>query len=847
MKKQIRKLAVTLAFTLAVSSVPYTAQAAAAPDFKARRTSVYENGVADGVYTYTIKNVKKGYKVKWGITGGGKAYVKLGKKETKAAKTTVSNTITINTNDKTAAKNKKFNVIAKVYDSKGKLVKSLKDKPAIKVQATDAQIKTTKFTDSLTALSVGTTYEFETELTPSNSTSITYWSVTNEAGTDVSSEMTEDGKWTPTKMGKYTIKATVRNSKSSKALVTKTLSVTVGVAVTAIKQTGANQFRATFNSDVSKVVKADDFNIAATNGTSTIAAKEVEFSSTGKVVTVTNFSNFKDGTSYTITYGNTSKAFVASVGEVESAKILTETVQAGKASRIEYALYDENGIDVKAAAGGNVEFTGDIINGYFTENKDELFMTTAGKTAEITLTYTEEGKAVIKAVQTIRCVEAVATEAKNTNFTITSNAGDPDYDAKDYKAVTTVAVGDESAYAHFRAVDDNKNVIPYDSVTFASSNDSILIVDPDGRLTPIKTGNVKVVVTAKEGEKEATYTFSVNVIAKRVPKSLILSKNSVIMSNYYDEDYKEYIDVTVKDQHGVTIPLNNESCFIKENSNRLVTAAYDEETNRIVIDTRGVPAGTYSYKIEMTIDGTTVSTSLTVIVKEVPSNGATGYTPVVDQPKFDMVIDKNTTGDKTVNVRMKKLIGGVFAGYVPCNSATITKGGLYYSADLTEAGTKTKQTVGFDNGNTLILTPVKIITSDKNVGESRKAETGTYVIQFTYYDSSGNIRTATTSLTLTDEQSVPGYSVRSTTSSRTVSNALALVNDCVSVTEGTIESCTVTGTSLIGDAVSIKPGQKIHVPTITIRSVVEIGGTSGSRKVYVYHTINFDKTLTNRG
>lgn len=847
MKRQVRKLAVTLAFTLAVGSVPYTAKAAAAPDFKTYRTSVYENGVADGVYTYTIKNVKKGYKVKWGITGGGKAYVKVNKSTTKAAKTTVSNKITIDTKEKAAAKNKKFNIIAKVYDSKGKLVKTLKDKPAIKVQATDAAINTTKIKDSLTALAVGSTYDFDTTLTPANSTSITYWTVTNEAGEDVSSEITDDGKWTPTKMGKYTIKATVRNSKSSKARATKTLSVTVGVAMSALKQVGANQFRATFNSDVSKIVKADDFTIAATNGTSTIAAKEVEFSSTGKVVTVTNYSNFKDGTSYTITYGNTSKAFVASVGPVESAKILTETVQAGKAAKLSYALYDENGIDVKAAASGKVEFTGDIINGYFTENKDELFMTTAGKTAEITLTYTEDGKDTIKAVQTIRCVEAAATEAKNTDFTITTSSGDPDYSAKDYKAVTTIAVGDETSYAHFRALDEDKNVITYDSVKYTSSNDGILIVDEDGRLTPIKTGNVKIVVTAKEGDKEITYTYSVTVIAERVASTVALSKNSVVMSNYYDPDYKEYIDVTVKDQHGVTIPLTNESCVIKESSNRLVLAAYDEETNRIVVETRGISAGTYNYVVEMTINGKTVSNRFTVIVKDVPGNGSVGYSPVVDQPKFDMVIDKDTIGDKTVNVRMQKFVGGVFAGYVACNSATITKGGLYYSPDLTEAGTKTKQTIGFNNGTTLTLTPVKIITSDKNVGESKKAETGTYVIQFSYYDTSGNTRTASTSLTLTDEQMVPGYSLRSTTSSTTVSNVLALVNDCVKVTDGIIESCTVTGTTLVGDAVSVKAGQKIHISTITIRSVVEIGGTSGSKKVYVYHTVKFDKTLTNKG
>ncbi len=844
MKKYFRKLAVAIAMTLTITTVPYTAKAAAAPDFKTYYTNLYENGAGKGVYTYSVLNVKKGYKVKWSISGTGKAYGTLKYASTTAKATTSSNKITIATKKATAAKNKKITLTAKVFDTKNKLVKTIKDDVVIKIQATGVNIVTTKVTDDLTALSVGKAYDFDQSLSPSNATSTTYWTVNDEAGADCTSQITTAGIFTPKSAGKYIITATVRNSKSGAVLATKSISVTAGVSVTDVAQTAANKFRVIFNADVSKVISADDFTVNATNGTSSVMPKEVYCSVSGKIVTVTNHTNFKDGVSYTVTYGNTSKAFVASVGVAKTIKILTDSVEANKATEIEYGVYDSNNMDVTSAVSGTFSFEESIItNGYF-DSENKLFMTTAGKTGTIVLTYKDETNNItLRTTKVVACVEPKAVEATSTNFTITNSSSTPGYDVSGYKDNTSVALGD-TAYAHFRALDSNKKEITYSSIKLDSSDSDKLIIDNDGRLTPIKAGTVKVTVTATDSGKDTTYVYTVTILAKRQASYVKLSSTNITMSNAYVTDYEEYIGVEIYDQHNVALDLSKATCTIKESSNKIVLADYDDANKRIVVKAQGMPAGTYNYTAAFVLDGTTVNTGFNVIIKAVPSTGSYGYTAAIDYQTLDVVVDSDTVGDKLVTAKVREMINGIFAGYKSCYGVTVKKDGLYYGNDLTEEGSKTEIAVNVVNGTDINLTALKINTAGTGVGESKKAKTGVYTITMKYTTNTGGQATAGINFTIKDSQSVPGYTIKSLTSSKTVNTALALVNDCISFADGTAYDCTVAGTTQTGDAVSVSSGQKKYIDTVSIKSVVNI---SNSKKVYVYYTLNLGKTLTNKG
>ena len=89
MKRYAKQTALALAMALTVSSVaPATASAATRPSYKKKFNAVKKGKTL----TYTVKNIKKGTKVKWSIIGTGKKYVSFNKSKavykenTKAAK-----------------------------------------------------------------------------------------------------------------------------------------------------------------------------------------------------------------------------------------------------------------------------------------------------------------------------------------------------------------------------------------------------------------------------------------------------------------------------------------------------------------------------------------------------------------------------------------------------------------------------------------------------------------------------------------------------------------------------------------------------------------------------------------
>lgn len=842
MKQTLLKVcAMVTALALTFTAVPQQAtvvKATSAPAYKVTRSSFYENSSAKGVYTYTVKNLKKGYKVKWYVVGAGKKYISFSKTSSTVKTTTASTKITFNSNS-ASVKDKKVLIGAKVYDTKNKLIKTVKDKAVLKVQATDITMDTSKVGEDLDSLPLGSSLDFDAKLEPKNTTSSVYWHIEDKTGNDCSSEINEDGVFTPSKAGTYTIKAIARNSATGTALATDIKTVTVGTSLVAVRQISANQFVATFNSDVKDTVKASDFSILASAGTSSLIPKSIKFSADGKTATVTTSTNFKNATMYTVTYGSFAKTINASVGAVKDVKILTTTVQANKATDLEYALYDENGIDVSKAVNGTVSFDGDITNGYITSD-NKLFMTTEGKEARINITYMTADGSKFVATQVITCIPQVAEEASSYKFTITDSPVEPDFKATDFKAKTQLSI-DDVAYAHFGAFDENGTAIQYDNVSYISSNDDMLIVNSNGQMLPIKEGTVTVIVKVAQGKSELTYPFTVNILGKRALNSISLSAHSVSMSNSYEPDYVRYITVTGKDQYGNDMNLSDATFDLQETSNKSLPVSYDPATQQISVRTgASAVAGSYNYKFTITSGQKTMTTSFIVIVTNTPATGAIGYVPVISSQNFDLKIDSTTKANSNITIRLEKMINGVFVEYADIVSATIQRNGLYYTNDLTLEPQKTE--VVLPAGKEVSLTPFNF-SFNQAVGECKKAPVGSYSVALKYYDNTGTLRTATTSLILKDTQKVPTVTIKKLESEISVSNALALVNECLSVSDGVFESCTVTGTTAVGDAISVAVGEKIHIKTVTVRSTVT---TSENAKVYVYHTINVDKTFTNK-
>lgn len=827
-KKLLAALCVLAMVVTALPAVP--AKAAATPKYKKTYASLYENATDKGKYTYTLKNLKKGQTVKWSVSGAGKSYVKLSKTSTKVTGTTASVKLTVKTNGALNAKNKKVALTATVYSSAGKKQCTVKTSGKIKIKPKKVTLSVPDEAEDV--LRVGESYQFGFSLTPVNSTSTNVWTVTDENGQDASSYMSSAGVFKPMKAGNYTIRLSAMiGTKTIKSASTTVEAVNY---ITAVQQTDANRIELIYSGSVSGLYDEDDYTIRNSNGAN-VVVKGIEISEDGQKVAVTTHSNYVDAASYTVTDGTCTMSFKASVGVPVKLEVLTDTVVVGKETKIAYALYDENGVNVDAAYSGTMEYDAEVTNGYITEDK-KLYMTTVGKTATVKLTYTSKSVSglVLAGMGVITCI--AATTSADTNFTLTNTATTPDYSLSTYKDNRRVALG-STYYAHFRALDTDGSEIRYSSVTYESADPDSLIITKDGKVTPIISGTVKIIVTATYAGEEYTYSYEVTVAQAPALKTLQLSRSSVTMSNVYSLDYRQYIDVTALDQYGDSYALTDEAVSLSNNTTiNSGLATYDASANRIVLNASNAVVGTYNYTMTLTSGGEKATAAFTVVVVPVPTTGDITYALEIDRTTDDLSLNTDVSSSRFVKVRLAQYRGGVFTNYTMFTSATVTKGSEYYGNDLTVGGTTAKQTL---NASNLLSLKTLDITTDA----CRKAETGTYTITLQYYSSvDKGYMTQSTTLTLTDTQDEPEITIERIKSTKTCATALELAQNCLAPENGTITECVVTGETNAGSKVTIKSGDQINIRSVTVVSTYKI---AGGKEITMTYTVSVGKTLTN--
>lgn len=839
MRQNLKKMiAFVCAVAMMITLVPVNAEAATKKvAFSKSYTALYENDTNKGVYTYTVKNLIKGQKVKWSISGTGKRYAKLSKKTTSVSGTTSSNKLTIRTKKKTAAKNKTVIVTAKIYNKNGKLQNTLVTKTA-KIKVFPTKIQIAGDVASQTEFLIGKTYQFQFKITPVNATSTNVWSATDETGAQVS-QMTRSGAFTPVKEGTYTICVQAKNG--SKVVKTAKKTIKVGMTMTDAKQTAVKKIVAEYSSSAKNVVTKDSFQVKNIAGAKN-DVKSIEFSADGKEVTLNLYANLKDENEYIVTDGKMSYNFTAHIGQPVSLKILTTQVTAERETPIVYALYDSYGIDVLDAYPGTVEYDCKITNGYLTD-QNKIFMKTVGDTGIINLTYTnkEDSKLVLKDTATVVCV--VANAAEDTNFTLTTSEKAPDYGVASYKDNHKVASG-SNYYAHFRALDEDKNEIKYDTVSFESSDPDTLLINNESngiaKVTAVKSGSVRIIVTATNGKQEYTYTYEVTVAEPAYLKNVKLDQNTLVLSNRYVTGYKGYINVEATDQYGDDFALNDESVQIT--GTNAYAVKYDEINDRIIVDPSLMAAGTYSYTVTMTVGTHKAMAGFNVVVQTPPENGAVTYKIDMDQPVVDMALkgnEKDIANAKTVNIRLAQYKGGMFYDYVYIQSATIRKGDLYYTTDLTKNGTAAAGSIV--SGTTI---PVTTVSLNKNI--VTKAQTGVYAIELKFYAGSNTTGLSTVNgyLEVTDSQTSPEVAVEHTTASVSCTTALDLAKNCLSVkgASGDIVECAVTGTNTSGSAYKLATKESVNIKSVTVQTTMTL---ADGTKVVSNYEISVGKTLKN--
>lgn len=843
-KRMKKGIALLCALALVLTMLPAPVSAAAKPKFSKTYRSLYENDTQKGVYTYTVTNLTKGQKVKWSVSGTGKSYAKFQKSSTTAVSSSVSNKLTIKTNGKTAAKNKIVNVTAKVYSKSGKLQYTLSAGDAkIKVKATAVSIQSDAL--SLKQLYIGQSYQFKYKLTPANATSTNTWSVTSSTGADVSSCMTQGGVFTPKAEGTYTIKITTKNGSKTGKSASKT--VVVGPTMTGVKQVAANKVAAVFSSSARDLVKQDSFSLSKVSGAQ-VDIREISFSDDGTEVILTTYSNLEDSVKYTLSDDISEYEFTAKIGRPTTLKVLTTKATVGRETAIVYGVYDANGIEVSSVYPGAVSYSSpDIKNGYLIEANEQIFMTQIGDVGSFQITWVcaSDPTLVLNAFAQITC--SAATIADDTNFTLTTTEAVPDYNASAYKDNLKVAAG-SNYFIHFRALDSDKTAYKYDSIKYESSDPDTLLINNRANgiasATAVKSGTVKVIVTATYGKQNYVYTYDVTVAEPSFLNKITLDRNTVLMSNRVEYGYMEYINVTAADQYGETFRLENESAQIVDNSTvKLNLAQYNPDTNRVEINTSGYSAGTYYYTLTITSGGHKATANFSVVIQSPPESGAVSYKINVDSPVTDLALTKDTdlSSLNGLNIRMAEYRGGIFYSYVYIQSATVTKNNRYYKADLTQAPSDKEETIG--SGQVIPLTLYRI---DSGSGVCSKAETGVYTVTVRFYaQNSTSLATASATFTLTDSQSAPEASVRHSTATASCKTALELARNCIALSgssDADITECVVTGSQTPGSSYAIGSGDSVNIKSVTVQVRTTLGN---GKSVVSNYTVNIGKTLKN--
>lgn len=725
-------------FGLLLGSPIISAQAANAPAFSTQRSSLYENGENSGTYTYTIKNVKKGYTVKWSLSGAGASYLTLKKASTPVTSKTVKNQVYVDTFGSNAAKNKKAVLTAKIYNGKGKLIRVISDKVTIKVNSSYLKIKTNKITDSLESLSINKSYDFDCTVSPANATSKLYWKVTSQAGKDCSNQITSDGIWTPTEEGRYSIEAFTKNSAYSRVVSSARIQAFVGSTLSEVRQTASDTVSFFFTGSMKDKVSLSDFSVSfmkmesdtsSTSYGSTVSLKSLSLSEDDTCVAVKAHSNFTNRGIYQVTYkGQVVAAFTASAGQPVSGVILTTTTPINTSREIDFLLYDQNGIDVTSLYKGTVTFDGIVPNGYVT-SAGSLYMTTLGEYASVIMTcLSSEGSFTVNA--NILCT---TENSSGIRAYITSSTDNPIYDGSTSSSNTSFYLGD-TAYFYFELYDEKETIITYSNPYYVSDNTSIFTVDKDGKLTGKKAGTAYLTLYATVDSKQISYKTAVTVLPRRTPSQLLLSETNITMSNAAEDDYQTELTVSLYDQYHNSISLSTASVTIQEQNNKAVLARYDRSTGKIIISAQNASPGTYDYTLNLLLNGVRISAAFQVTVQAVPENGIETYLPQANTIIADTETIRADSEPLTINLRLARYINGIFAGYASMESATVQRNDSWYQSDLTaKASSKAYKIYPVDN-------QIHLTAGYWNTTQNQavKAEEGSYTVTLRYYEIGEN-------------------------------------------------------------------------------------------------------------
>ena len=492
------------------------------------------------------------------------------------------------------------------------------------------------------------------------------------------------------------------------------------VNLTDADQISAKSIYVEFDQDASLLVDKDDITVEAADGTLSIPVLNMTFDEDGMGATLDLSIALQDAKDYVISLNDSEVELTASVGEVATIALKTASAQQNVETPIEFALFDEMGVDVTSTVNVDsyctvtVDSEGDVSSDTSKASKSTITMNEVGEIATVTISYNNGNmEEDITTTGVVTCIEPEAVVGMGIYYDVPTGKEDQYINQSSgcskfyWRLIQTSPVqveeneSDDNVF--FSAVDENLMPIEYDSYTVESSNDDVMNVTSDtdaGKFVKMTvTGNAEgtanVVITATKNGKDTAYTIPVTVTTEGYLKNVKITTSRSTMSNAYDEDYYGEIEVTAYDNNGREITDFNGTYDVANADTKSGEADIIEGLDGTVLDfdttgdggfqvlglnesaiytAYGSKGGTRTVNVEISKDDKVITRPVNIKVTPIANtiwndglemaDANLTYSVEIADSTLDATDDKAAAGQAATVVRLAAKYGSAFVGYV---------------------------------------------------------------------------------------------------------------------------------------------------------------------------------------
>nr|WP_295679341.1 Ig-like domain-containing protein [uncultured Lachnoclostridium sp.] len=679
--------------------------------------------------------------------------------------------------------------------------------------------------------------------------------------------------------GEATITATATQPQGPTKGESASYKVTVVSGLTAATQKDVNSVNLTFGTPVTKdQVNAKTVKLYEVVGTTKVSqlvsAVTIDEKDATKA-TLDSYVNFKKNATYVVEYDGKTLEFVAvdpSVESVKEVKILTTQAVKGKATKVEYQLLTDNGVDLTSVIPSSrvtVEVKGN--DAWYNSTDNTVTFFESGKVATVkvvfhTYNYTDNGvENVIEAESAIVSVD----ETTATLGTISAWTLDADnvFDFKKDTVNHRLTLSEGGLYFIGKYVDSNKKDIITNAAdskfTFESSNTNVFIVNGN-YINPVSEGAATLVI---KYDGKAIDALAISVLPKRVPANVNATINKAVVSKGTADEFK--IDVVVTDNYGepatgnVTIELLSTSVT----GAKINGAGVNSILNTAPLDSKGKAsfafAGTAfdtecNYNLKITAD------KIVKVVGVTAKKPGSATTVALNVGKTDIdttlkiatsaSINKADSFKSTISLKNVDANGLYVSDVAPSDFDYLNPGkpatGVAYYYELYNAKGELVPATGEINGVKFLDVSNDTFSAVVTSGSSlQKAPTGNYRVQYYSVDSTGAVRIlGQTQIVVKDSQPVASVDQERFISAANSVAGSFLAGDIVikldTNNDGTADTLTtfdpltmeLVGTGANGE----QAGRNILIKSVVYTASVDLDGV-----VYNYDIkINVGKQIT---